>query len=340
MVALFATSVPPRQAVAASSHAGRGKCCRVAAGTPVQVELVDTLSSATQKPGDTFALRLSAPLIVDGMVVLPKGAPGQGEVIESKGPGIGGKPGKMVLAAKYVSGGRGRVALNALQLSAPGQDRSRTSQAVGLSGMAFAPLKFVGVVVPGGQVEFRPGTVAGAKVATAVTLPPLRRASRQEIALASSTVGHAAPEVAGPIAIGPPPPGHGQVVFFRPKSLLGVGQWFNVRENGKALGKLSNGAYFVEVTRPGVHTYSAKLEPELNDHLTLKVDAGETYFVEGALTGGLVLGAADLSPSTRDKFEGSAKDLKLAEAPAGDEHAPAAGDSGRPAAETRAPSAH
>lgn len=316
------------------SATGGGKCCRLAAGTPVQVELVDKLSSGVQKPGDTFALRLAAPVVVNSMVVLPVGARGEGEVIESKGPGIGGKPAKMVLAAKYLVAGRRRVALNALHLSRPGRDQSTTSQVVGLSGMAFAPLKFVGIVVPGGEVEFHPGTVAAAKVASTVTLPPLRRATRRDIAAAASAGVAAAPPVEGSIAIGRPPPGHGQVVFFRPKSVLGVGQWFNVRENGKALGKLTNGAYFVQVTSPGLHTYSARLEPELKDHLTLKVDAGETYFVEGGLTGGLVLGAAALSPSTRERFDKAAKELKPAGA--GEAHEKAAQGTPAPASETDA----
>jgi hypothetical protein len=307
-VALLADS-----ASAAPHAAGHGKCCHIAAGTPVEIALVEKLSTETQKTGDVFPLLLASPLVVDGMVVVPAGARGEGEVIESMGPEIGGKGAKMVLAAKYIDGPHGRIALNALQLAQPGHDNSRASQLVGLSGMAFAPLRFVGIVVPGGNVEIRPDTVASAKVAVAVTLPPLRRANPKELASAAKTDSAAAMEVEGPIDLRPPPRGQGQVVFFRPKSLMGTGQWFKVRENGQEVGKLGNGVYFVQVTSPGVHTYSAKFEPELKDHLTLKVDPGETYFVEGALTGGLVVGAADLTPSTRERFEAAAKDLKPAE---------------------------
>ena len=105
------------------------------------------------------------------------------------------------------------------------------------------------------------------------------------------------------------------MVFFRPKALLGVGKWFNVREDGKALGKLTNGAYFVQATAPGTHTFTATTEPEFKDKLTLKIDAGETYFVEGTLTHGVVIGIADLTPSDRGAFNAAAKDLKPAEQP-------------------------
>lgn len=302
-------------AMAASRSHGRHACCHVAAGTPVRVELVDQVGSATQKTGDNFALRLAAPVVVDGMVVLRAGTPGVGQVIQSDGPGIGGKPGKMVLAARYLTVGDRRVPLSAFDLAAPGRNNARAAQVIGLSGFVFAPLTFVGIVVPGGNVEFHAGTVAGAKVASAITLPPLGRATSAEITAAASAGADEAQAAAGPIAIPPPPTGEGQVVFFRAKSLLTVGQWFNVREDGDVVVKLTNGSYFIHATSPGEHTYTAKLEPELKDRLTINVDAGETYFVEGVLTGGLVLSAADLTPSTRARFEKSAKDLKPAATP-------------------------
>ena len=312
---------------------GRHACCHVAAGTVVEVELVDEVSSAHDKRGDTFALRLAQPLIVGGMVVLRRGAPGVGEVIESTRPGIGGKPAKMVLAARFLRSRRGPVQLNALQLARPGHDNSTTSQILGLGGIAFTPLGFAGIALPGGKVVFQPGTVATAKIASDITLPPLARASRHAMAAAAaSAAAYAAQDADGPIAIPPPPPGQGQVVFFRPKSLMGTGQWFNVRESGKALGKLSNGAYFVQVTDPGVHTYTATLEPELKDRLNLDIDAGETYFVEGTLTGGLVISAANLSPSSRATFNRAAGRLQPAVTPTDDRLA------GQPAAAPTDPS--
>jgi len=123
-------------------------------------------------------------------------------------------------------------------------------------------------------------------------------------------------DTSGSIPIDPPPPGMGEVVFFRAKTLLGTGQWFNVRENGQALGKLSNGAYFVQVAQPGVHVYTATLEPEAKDKLRIEVDPGQIYFVQGALTKGLAVGLADLSPSNHAAFDKASKSLKLAAAPA------------------------
>jgi len=152
-----------------------------------------------------------------------------------------------------------------------------------------------------------------AKLASTATLRPLGKAPR-----GAGKVAVAAIET-GPIALGPPPKGMGQVVFFRKKSILGTGQWFNVREDGKALGKLTNGAWFEESVAPGPHTFTAKTEPEFKDRLTLKIDAGETYFVEGMLTHGVVIGIADLTPSDRATFNSAAKDLKPADQPSAED---------------------
>jgi hypothetical protein len=281
-------------------------CCRVAAGAPVKIELAEEVSTKTVKPGATFAIRLSEPLVAQGRVVAPAGAVGVGEVIDASKPGLGGKAAKIVLAARYISQGHTRIALRGLQIASAGRGYANTANAVGIGGIAFAPLGFAAMAIRGGDVVLQPGTSGMAKVSTAVTLPSLGPAPR---VVASAP----APEAAqGSIRIAPPPRGMGQVVFFRAKSMMGTGQWFNVREDGKALGKLTNGAYFAQTATPGLHTYTATTEPEFKDRLKLQIDPGETYFVEGALTKGVVIGAANLSPSDKAAFVAASKDLKLA----------------------------
>jgi hypothetical protein len=284
---------------------------KVPAGTPIMIELADPISTKTQKAGDNFAIRLAEPLVVRGRILAPQGATGVGTIIDLSKPGLGGKPAKLVLSAKYINQGKKRIPLDALQVTASGRAYSNTAQVVGLGGIGFAPLGFVAMAIHGGDVELPAGTMGMAKISTSVTLASLGAAPR---GVANSTRTLPSELASGPIKIDPPPPGRGQVVFFRPKTVLGTAQWFNVREEGKALGKLVNGAYFVEVTTPGLHTYTAKTEPEFNDKLKLQIDPGETYFVEGVLTKGVVIGAADLTPSDSAAFEKAAKGLKPAPA--------------------------
>ncbi|MGZ3275403.1 MAG: DUF2846 domain-containing protein [Caulobacteraceae bacterium] len=285
-------------------------CCRVPAGAPVAVQLVDPIDTAHAKTGDLFKLRLAAPLIVDGQVILPVGTTGVGQVIQSSGPGIGGKGAKLVVSAEYLDVPGGQVKLGGMQLTGTGKDHTKASGALGLAGLAFMPLGIVGIAVTGDNIEIPAGVAAAAKIGESVVLAPRSPATAEDYQRVQAVFG--APETTrGWIDIGPPPNGMGQVVFYRPKSMLNV-QWFNVRENGEALGKLTNGAYFVTPLAPGVHSFTAKSEPELKDHLTLKVDPGETYFVEAAMTHGLVLGAAELVPSQKARFDAVSGDLEHA----------------------------
>jgi hypothetical protein len=115
-------------------------------------------------------------------------------------------------------------------------------------------------------------------------------------------------------AIGAPPAGKGQIVFFRQSAFTGMAVWFRVRENGSELGKLSNGVYFVQTAEPGPHTFTA--ETENKNILRLEVDPGETYYVRGSLTMGLLVGEANIAPSDQATFEKALKHMRLAPPPA------------------------
>jgi hypothetical protein len=316
IAALCLALAAPGEAVLAQQPtrtAAARRCCRVPAGTVVMVQLADPVSTKTHKTGDTFAIRLAEPVVVQGRIVLPTGTVGVGEVTDAAKPGLGGKGAKLVLSARSLTGpGGAELPLKGLQLSVNGKGHATAATALGLGGLGFAPLGVAGIIMHGGDATLPAGTQATAKLATSATLRSLGKAPKGAGQIAAT------PEAVGPIEISAPAKGAGQVVFFRKKSLLGTGQWFNVREDGKALGKLTNGAWFVQAESPGSHTFTAKTEPEFKDRLTLKIDAGETYFVEGVLTHGVVIGIADLTPSDRAAFNAAAKDLKPA-GPAGED---------------------
>jgi hypothetical protein len=115
----------------------------------------------------------------------------------------------------------------------------------------------------------------------------------------------------GPIP--PPPPGKGQIVFFRTFNYFGALDWFKVRENGAALGKLTSNSYFVDITDPGTHTYTGEV---LNHNvLHLEVDDGETYYIKGTMTTGVLLYNAFMAPSDEATFDKAFRHLKLAPPP-------------------------
>lgn len=102
--------------------------------------------------------------------------------------------------------------------------------------------------------------------------------------------------------------GSGTVIFFRPSKFVGAAVGFKVRENGQELGKLRNGKYFVLTVAPGVHQY--EVHSEAKDILTLEVEAGQTYYVQGVLGIGIVAGRPNLTPSDASTFESIKAKLK------------------------------
>jgi hypothetical protein len=138
--------------------------------------------------------------------------------------------------------------------------------------------------------------------------------------------------------VGAPVAGKGQVVFFRRSALQGAAIWFKVRENGAELGKLTPGRYFVVTAEPGIHTYTAATEN--TDKLRLEIEPGETYYVEGKISMGILIGRANLLPADQAAFEKVSAKLKPAAPPpeihpsaAPTADAPAPAGSGTPAAD-------
>jgi hypothetical protein len=107
-----------------------------------------------------------------------------------------------------------------------------------------------------------------------------------------------------------PPEGMGQIVFFRPSKFVGAAIGYKVRENEVELGKLANGTYFVHTTQPGPHAYV--VHSEAKDILNIEVEAGETYYVVGGVTMGVLAGRPNLSPSDQNAFAEIAAKLKPA----------------------------
>jgi hypothetical protein len=290
-------------------------CCLAQAGTEVAVELVQAVGTRTAKAGDTFPIRLAAPLIIGGQMAIPAGTPGIGRVVQASGAGLGGKGAKLVVSADYLTVKGGIVPLQGMQLTGTGKDHTFAADIASLGSWYSAPLGLVGFAVTGGEIEIPAGTAASAKIAQTLNFVALGAATPQDYQQVQAVFGE--PQTSrGWKAVPPPPPGMGQVVFFRAKTAAGFGLWFKVREHGEELGKLSNGAYFIVPLQPGEHRFSATLEPEFKDHLTLKVDPGETYYVEGIMTHGAVLGVADLTPSDKAHFDAVSRQLQAAAPPA------------------------
>ena len=141
----------------------------IASGTPVEVEITGAVSSKTATSGDHFQIRLAHDLVVDGVTLAPAGAAGRGEVIDAAAGGIAGRPGKLVLAARYVDFGAVHLPLRGFHVAGTGHDSSKA-----VANAAVVPyVGILAIAVQGGNIDYPTGTRAMAKVAADTVVQPI-----------------------------------------------------------------------------------------------------------------------------------------------------------------------
>ena len=75
----------------------------IPAGTPIGIRLQNSISSASATSGDHFDAVIDEPVVVDGTVVIPKGANATGRVVAAKSSGRLHDPGYLRLALTSVT---------------------------------------------------------------------------------------------------------------------------------------------------------------------------------------------------------------------------------------------
>lgn len=93
----------------------------VPALTRVEVKLEEQISSKTNHTGDSFELTINKDVYIGDFLAIPAGSTGEGEVVHAAPAGLGGKPGELILAARFVTVGESRIPLRSLRLNATGK---------------------------------------------------------------------------------------------------------------------------------------------------------------------------------------------------------------------------
>ena len=73
-------------------------------GTQVQIRMIDSLSSANARAGQTFRASLEQPVVVNGRTLYPRGADVTGQVIQAKSSGRLSAPGELELVITQIAG--------------------------------------------------------------------------------------------------------------------------------------------------------------------------------------------------------------------------------------------
>ena len=98
------------------------------------------------------------------------------------------------------------------------------------------------------------------------------------------------------------------IIFFREWAFTGGGMSYFITEDTNNIGLLKAGSYFTYRATPGKHTYSA--ETEARSSVTLDIQPGQTYYIEGGIGMGFWAGRPQLSEVTKPVFDKVKSDLK------------------------------
>jgi hypothetical protein len=154
--------VPPSVAIAPAT----APCCTLPAMTVVDIEITEALSSKTSQIGQMFGIKLAEPVMLDGKILVPAGATGQGEVIHAAKARAAGKPGELIIAARYLDHGGTRLPLRSFKYG-PTTGLNNVDKAAVVGMVIASPLM---LFISGGQVDVPAGMRANAKTSSDVLI--------------------------------------------------------------------------------------------------------------------------------------------------------------------------
>jgi hypothetical protein len=118
-----------------------GALVPIPGGTEVDVQLTDPISSSTANVGDTFAMHVLNEVDVNGWIVIPKGAAGEGEVLSVDRAGSHGHPGSLGLQMDWIFAADGaRIRLTNQRTTQEGESKAGVASTVTILSWVFLGL--------------------------------------------------------------------------------------------------------------------------------------------------------------------------------------------------------
>ncbi|HEX8263280.1 MAG TPA: hypothetical protein VF547_10450 [Allosphingosinicella sp.] len=120
-------------------------------GTPVVLKTLAPLSSRRARQGQRFDVEVSDEIRVDGLLVIPRGARGVGEVSRVVTKGMVGKPGKLEVRVLYVEVAGRRIRLDGVASDKGASGAAPVVLAAPLIGVSAAFFTGKSAVLPAGS---------------------------------------------------------------------------------------------------------------------------------------------------------------------------------------------
>jgi len=150
------------------------------AGTELEIVLVDSLSSDTNKAGDQFTGTLAAPLVIGGQTVLDRGTKVQGRVVDAEGAGrVKGRASMRLVLTNITAAGKAIPIVTQTMVSEAEATKGRDATVVGGgAGIGAA----IGAIAGG-----KSGAAKGALIGTAAGAGTVLATKGKEVEFASES---------------------------------------------------------------------------------------------------------------------------------------------------------
>jgi hypothetical protein len=249
-------------------------------GTPINVVTVKEVSSKEAKPNDPVDFTVADDLVINGHVIVRKGTPATGSVINSEKGGYMGKSGKLGVQVESTTTSSGeRLKLRAAK-GREGDDKTTSTMVLSMISPAFLFRK-------GSDAKIAPGTVVTVYVA-----------EERRFRVEGATL---VPVVMEPTAAGSE---EATVFIYRPNKWGGRALEPSVFVDETELARMDNGRYFAIKLKPGKHVI--RLTDDKKGY-AIDMGPGQTYFFRIGIEMGMWKGHGKI---TLDDHERAVEEIK------------------------------
>lgn len=252
-------------------------------GTPINVVTAQEITSKEAKPNDNVNFTVNEDVVINGQVVVRKGATAVGSVINAQKGGYMGKSGKLAIQVEYTQ----TVDDQRLKLRAAkgreGDDKTTSTFALSMISPFFLFKK-------GGEAKIAAGTPV-----------TVYAAEEKRFRLDGSTLVTIAIERA-------PDTTEATIYVYRPKKMVGGALEPSVFVDEIELARMDNGRYFAFKMKPGKHI--VRMTDQKKGY-AIDMGPGQTYYFRVGIEAGMWKGHGKLTLDDADRAIEEIKKLKF-----------------------------
>ena len=250
-------------------------------GTPINVAIAKEVTSKEAKPNDAVDFTVTEDLVINGQVVVRKGTPAVGSVINAEKGGYMGKSGKLAVQVESTTTSDGKPLKLRAAKGREGDDK--TTSTMVLSMMISPAFLFR----KGSEAKIEPGTVVTVYVA-----------EEKRFRLEGETLVPVVMEAT------PASSEDATVFIYRPSKWPGRALEPSVFVDETELARMDNGRYFAIKLKPGKHI--VRMTDDKKGY-AFDMGPGQTYYFRIGIEAGMWKGQGKI---TLDDSERAIKEIK------------------------------